>query len=630
MKKVIRKLFFITNLLLVALALNAQDIHEVARKGDLEKVKSMIETNRQLINKKDNEGDIPLCTSIGNRHTGLSLFFIENGANIHNQNKDGYTPLHYTAITGDTTISKALIEKGANLDIKTTTNQTALHYAATRGNVSVVKLLVDNGAALEIYNNYQRTPLLKAARERGGIETVKILVEGGANINATDFFGDTPLSLAAWRGFEEIVDYLLKKNAQFSTSGEKGIKLLTYAADKRLWNLYDALIKNGGEEFFLELKKRPVLHWAAAGGSYKIVEDLINKDLQVNAKDSYNWVPLHYASYFGRLEVVKLLIEKGADINSKTPIGETPLYLARLENKSEIVDLLLSAGADQTPPGPTQLTGEYLGQKKPGKHLELFAPGIVSRLKGGHSNITFSPDGIEAFWTEWILKDVGYSPGCTVWYSKIKDGVWTLPEKFLSIGDTPFFSVDGNKIFIMSTFSTSENNEVNGIWYFEKKKDSLFGPNYLNFDVNSTGLYWQFSLDNQENIYFSTDEGLFRSLNKDGKYSEMENLSGIFHPDYKGGAPYISPDGDYIIFTSMELPDSFGSFDLYIGYRNSDGTWTKPFNMGPIINSAAQENLPMVSSDGKYLFLRTERKGVPGVYWISANIIKELKPKDLN
>jgi len=67
--------------------------------------------------------------------------------------------------------------------------------------------------------------------------------------------------------------------------------------------------------------------------------------------------------------------------------------------------------------------------------------------------------------------------------------------------------------------------------------------------------------------------------------------------------------------------------DLYIGYKNPDGTWTKPVNMGPSVNSSSEQILPMVSRDGKYLFMRTQRNGISGVYWMDAKIIEELKPK---
>ena len=107
----------------------------------------------------------------------------------------------------------------------------------------------------------------------------------------------------------------------------------------------------------------------------------------------------------------------------------------------------------------------------------------------------------------------------------------------------------------------------------------------------------------------------------------FEVLKYLFGPEYQGGSPFIAPDGSYIIFNSMDLPGSFGSMDLYIGYKNPDGTWTKPVNMGPSVNSSFDEILPMVSRDGKYLFMRTKRNGISGVYWMDAKIIEELKQK---
>ncbi len=623
------KYSFLIILLSISFTGFTQGISELTAEGNLEEVKKLVKADKSLVNKKDNEGDIPLCTSILRQYSSLSLFFIENGADLNNQNMDGYTPLHWAAVRGDAKIAQALINSGAEIDIKDKEGETPLHIAGTRRKIDFAKCLLKNGAALEIDNNYKRTPLIVAARETGGIEMIKALVEGGANVNATDFFGDTPLGLAAWRGFEDIVDYLLNKGAQISTDEKVSIKLMTYAADKRLEQLYQELIRKGGDAFLSQLKNQPALHWAAAGGSVEIVGDLLKRSFKINETDAYHWAPLHYAAYSGRLKAAKLLLDQGADINALTPLGETPLYLAGLEGKNNVMDLLIGNGANQEVPGSTNIAGEYMGQKKPGKVPELFAPGIISRLKGGHSNITFSPDGKEAFWTEWILADVGYSQGCTVWHSKIENGLWTMPEKFLSNGDTPFFSADGQKIFLLATFPLPpENQNLKGIWYYEKDKSSFTGPKHLDFDVNGTGLYWQFSLDKNENIYFSS-EGLCRSKNSTGKYLEKEKLSDIFNPDYQGGAPYISPDEDYIIFSSRLLPGSFGSMDLYIGFKKSDGTWTDPINMGPSVNSASQEHLSLVTSDGKYLFLRTERNGVHGVYWLDAGIIEELKSKTL-
>ena len=99
------------------------------------------------------------------------------------------------------------------------------------------------------------------------------------------------------------------------------------------------------------------------------------------------------------------------------------------------------------------------------------------------------------------------------------------------------------------------------------------------------------------------------------------------HPDYQGGAPFISPEGSYLIFTSGSLPGSFGKGDLYIGFKKKDGSWTAPVNMGPEVNSELQEHLSIVTGDGKYLFIRTEREGIEGIYWLRADIISELRQK---
>jgi ankyrin repeat protein len=627
--KVLKSIYIIAVILLITSTVRAQDIITASAEGNLVEVKELVERDPQLVYTKDETGRTPLHWACRGVHLEILKFLVENGADVNIRDNNGITPLTSTVARNHIEASKFLLDNGAKTEIADNLQIAPILYALTSESKNVLELLIKRGASLEVKNDYKRTPLLLTCRESGSIEIAKILIENGANINAVDLMGDTPLTLAAWRGFEEIVNYLLDKNAEFSASGNEGIELLSYSADKRLWKLYQALIIKGGDPFLKSMMEKPVLHWAAAGGSEKIVGDLIDKQMPVNAKDIFGWTPLHYASYFGRSGVAKLLLEKGADFNSKTPLGESSIYLAQCEDKQELINLLVSKGANQDIPVQTMISGPYFGLAKPGNFPELFAPGVISRLKGGHSNIVFSSDGTEAWWTEWNLRDVGYSDGCIVWYSKMKNGIWNLPKKILTKGDTPFYSTDGKRIYFLSTLPLPpENSEVRGIWYFERENDTLSCPKYLNFDVNSTGLYWQFSFDKNRTIYFSGNDGLYRSVYSQGEYLQQENLTDIFHPDYKGMGPFIAPDGSYIVFSSMDIPETFGSMDLYVGFRNSDGTWTKPVNMGPAINSKSNELLPIVSGDGKYLFFRTERNGINGIYWVDAKIIEELKPRE--
>ena len=67
----------------------------------------------------------------------------------------------------------------------------------------------------------------------------------------------------------------------------------------------------------------------------------------MNAKDEDSWTPLHSAVAGGHKDVVELLIAKGADVNAKNDkYGGTPLLHAAGEGHKEIVELLIAAGAD--------------------------------------------------------------------------------------------------------------------------------------------------------------------------------------------------------------------------------------------------------------------------------------------
>ena len=71
--------------------------------------------------------------------------------------------------------------------------------------------------------------------------------------------------------------------------------------------------------------------------------------------------------------------------------------------------------------------------------------------------------------------------------------------------------------------------------------------------------------------------------------------------------------------------------DLWISFKNTDNTWMDPVNMGPAINSSTEDIAPYVTPDGNYLFFFTARQGDNGYnpYWVSTQIIEDLKPAEL-
>ncbi len=90
------------------------------------------------------------------------------------------------------------------------------------------------------------------------------------------------------------------------------------------------------------------LHWAAWHDRKEIVELLIAKGADVNAKtdNQYGDTPLHKAAWGGQKEMAELLISKGADVNAKSNGGATPLHMAVNQGEKEIAELLIAKGAD--------------------------------------------------------------------------------------------------------------------------------------------------------------------------------------------------------------------------------------------------------------------------------------------
>jgi ankyrin repeat protein len=82
----------------------------------------------------------------------------------------------------------------------------------------VVRQLIDAGAPLDHVNNLHWTALIESIvlgqGRRRHVATLQALVEAGADIQLADARGATPLALARSRGYEAMVQILLKAGAR--------------------------------------------------------------------------------------------------------------------------------------------------------------------------------------------------------------------------------------------------------------------------------------------------------------------------------------------------------------------------------------------------------------------------------
>lgn len=85
---------------------------------------------------------------------------------------------------------------------------------------------------------------------------------------------------------------------------------------------------------------------AAFTGAADVVEDLVERGADVDARDESGYTALMYAANAGELPSVECLLDYGADVNARDAEQSTPLMFAAQHGHDEVVRRLLAAGAD--------------------------------------------------------------------------------------------------------------------------------------------------------------------------------------------------------------------------------------------------------------------------------------------
>jgi outer membrane protein OmpA-like peptidoglycan-associated protein/tetratricopeptide (TPR) repeat protein len=77
---------------------------------------------------------------------------------------------------------------------------------------------------------------------------------------------------------------------------------------------------------------------------------------------------------------------------------------------------------------------------------------------------------------------------------------------------------------------------------------------------------------------------------------------------YSVAHPSINKDNNVLFFTS-DMPGGYGGKDIWMSKKNGKGGWDRPINLGPDINTSADEMFPTIRKDGILYFSST---GLPG------------------
>jgi outer membrane protein OmpA-like peptidoglycan-associated protein len=147
-----------------------------------------------------------------------------------------------------------------------------------------------------------------------------------------------------------------------------------------------------------------------------------------------------------------------------------------------------------------------------------------------------------------------------------------------------------------------------------KTIDYKFEPQNMGDSINSevSEYYPTITIDGNKLIYTrrvkNYNEDFYESDRVNGQWSRSKSLPGNINTNQNEGAQNISQDGQWLIFTGCNFPDGLGSCDLYISYLTPDG-WSTPENLGDSINTEYWESAPSISPDKRDLYFVSNRPG---------------------
>ncbi len=180
-----------------------------------------------------------------------------------------------------------------------------------------------------------------------------------------------------------------------------------------------------------------------------------------------------------------------------------------------------------------------------------------------------------------------------------------------------------NELAQRAAKSKDELESKRNLWVVEEPIEFVsFDPDINTLNHESLG---RWTLDGQQMVFTRLVNGqediFFASFDTVASLWQITEFA--YNSPQNEGAHALSPDGNYLIFTSCNKYDSQGGCDLYLSFRQ-DGNWTKPTNMGPAFNNEAWDGQPCFGLDGLSLFFSSGRPGGFGgrdiwyVYQLSA------------
>jgi hypothetical protein len=254
--------------------------------------------------------------------------------------------------------------------------------------------------------------------------------------------------------------------------------------------------------------------------------------------------------------------------------------------------------------GLPSVESPYLGQKTPGLTPEVFDHDIFSK-KGWELEGVFAPGMKEFYFT--TSRVAPFSPTVIVFRKENRD--WKKYD---------FYSKGGNIMYSKDKYIERTDSGWSEIKNLGTPYDSI---RIMRLTASSQGtlVFDEATRDGNGVLRYS------RLVN--GKREAPKPFGATINTGKWTAHPFIAPDESYIIWDS-ERKGGYGDSDMYISFRQSDGSWGPAINFGDKINTDAEDGGGYVTPDGKYLSYCPRCDPPYDRMWVDAQIIENLRPKN--
>lgn len=330
----------------------AEALIEASKKGDVEKVRKLLDEGADPNGDPKSKDWTPLCAACYRGHSKTAALLLAYGAdpNLSDRKGNRATPLWWAVSSGNDALIRTLLKAGADPEKGNMNDMLPLSVAVATGRLNIVQALLEHstatggqGADINAADKIGMTALMRATIKNDTC-IMRLLIDNGADVLKKNIHGLTALDMAVERNCEKAVGFLLsdKKRAALllNEQDKHGDTALVRAIIKRNINMVALLLGAGADTEIKNSNGRTALHWAAVTGQTEIAELLLDRNADLTHQENDGNTPLHFAGRSANEKMIETLLcwdaatlaKENSTIRITNNDGHTPKDMARLHS----------------------------------------------------------------------------------------------------------------------------------------------------------------------------------------------------------------------------------------------------------------------------------------------------------